>query len=53
MQCFVAEITYLVPIETAREKHAEHRALIHKGYGLGLFLCASSKSDPSGSPVRS
>jgi len=43
---FIAEMTYLAPIETIREGNAEHRAWLQKGYDLGLFLCSGPKSDP-------
>lgn len=46
MKFFIAEMTYLAPIETIREGYTEHRAWLQKGYDLGLFLCSGPKSDP-------
>ncbi len=46
MKFFIAEMTYLAPMETIRAGYAEHRAWLQKGYDLGLFLCSGPKSDP-------
>ena len=46
MKFFIAEMTYLAPIETIREGYTAHRAWLQKGYDLGMFLCSGPKSDP-------
>jgi uncharacterized protein YciI len=46
MKFFIAEMTYLAPIETIRAGYVEHRAWLQRGYDLGLFLCSGPKSDP-------